>query len=258
MSEQVFPKAEGGYVFISHAHKDIRRIRGIRNILEKNGLEPICFYLRCLSDHDEIFDLIKREIDAREWFLLVDSENARKSTWVKTEVEYIRAKNKEKIVSVTLEDEGSILPVLNKLSNSMRVFLSYSRPDISLAGQIADACLRRDLRVFFDVNDIRIGTDWADQITSALTEASEKGCVVSIISSNSAKSDYFFREQMLAMKHSAFILPIVVDDIGLSGDMLDLAQYQHYQIKPPFTGDKIEEIVDIIESMLVTRLHQNA
>ena len=90
MSDHNGAKSEGGYVFISHAHKDIGAIRKIRNYLEDNGLEPICFYLRCLSDNDEILDLIKREIDAREWFLLVDSENARQSKWVKTEVEYIK------------------------------------------------------------------------------------------------------------------------------------------------------------------------
>lgn len=115
-------KSEGGYVFVSHAHKDIHEIRKIRNVLEENGLEPICFYLRCLNDNDEILDLIKREIDAREWFLLVDSKNARESNWVKTEVEYIKSKDSKKMISVSLDNQEDILPVLNRLSNSMRVF----------------------------------------------------------------------------------------------------------------------------------------
>ena len=109
-------KSEGGYVFISHAHKDIHEIRRIRNFLEENGLEPICFYLRCLSDDDEILDLIKREIDAREWFLLVDSKNARESNWVKTEVEYIKMKDSKKIISVSLDKQEEINPILTRLS----------------------------------------------------------------------------------------------------------------------------------------------
>ena len=133
MSEHEAGKAEGGFIFISHAHKDIRGIRKIRNILEENGMEPICFYLRCLSDNDEILDLIKREIDAREWFLLVDSENARKSNWVKTEVEYIKSKNTDKMITVSLEEKDTIVPILNRLSNSMRVFLSYSHADFDIA-----------------------------------------------------------------------------------------------------------------------------
>ena len=259
MSEQATPRAEGGYVFISHAHKDIQRIRRIRNILEENGLEPICFYLRCLSDHDEIIDLIKREIDAREWFLLVDSANARASKWVKTEVEYIRSKNTDKIISVSLEDEDSILPTLNRLSNSMRVFLSYSRKDIFLARLIADTCLRHDLRVFFDVEEIRAGTYRPDRITSALTEASEKGCVVSILSPDAVKSEYFMRELSFAMAHGAFILPIIVNDAELPDDIRSyLAGYQHYHLKTPLAGGEVEDIVGMIENMLAERLHGRA
>ena len=80
-------KTKGGYIFLSHSHDDIEKVRKIRNALEKDGFEPLCFYLKCLEDDDEIADLIKREIDAREWFVFVDSENARKSRWVTLERE---------------------------------------------------------------------------------------------------------------------------------------------------------------------------
>ena len=74
---------DGGYVFISHSHKDIAEVRKLRNRLEENGFEPLCFYLKCLTDKDEVDGLIKREIDAREWFVYVDSPNARDSEWVR-------------------------------------------------------------------------------------------------------------------------------------------------------------------------------
>ena len=66
-------KTNGGYIFISHSHNDIEKVRKIRNLLEKDGFEPLCFYLKCLSNANEIEDLIKREIDAREWFIFVNS-----------------------------------------------------------------------------------------------------------------------------------------------------------------------------------------
>ena len=80
--------SEGGYIFISHSHKDIKKVRKIRNKLEDNGFEPLCFYLKCMNDDTEIEDLIKREIDAREWFLFVDSKNSRESKWVSLERDY--------------------------------------------------------------------------------------------------------------------------------------------------------------------------
>ena len=33
-------KSKGGYIFISHSHDDIERVRIIRNELEKFGFEP--------------------------------------------------------------------------------------------------------------------------------------------------------------------------------------------------------------------------
>ena len=64
---------KGGYIFLSHSHDDIDKVRKIRNHLEKDGFEPLCFYLKCLEDDSEIEDLIKREIDAREWFVFINS-----------------------------------------------------------------------------------------------------------------------------------------------------------------------------------------
>ena len=65
---------DGGWIFISHSHLDIELVRKIRNELEAKGFEPLLFYLKCLNDDSEIEDLIKREINEREWFIYVDSE----------------------------------------------------------------------------------------------------------------------------------------------------------------------------------------
>jgi len=45
-----FIDGEGGYVFISHSHQDIEKVRKIRNEMEDQGFEPLCFYLKCLTD----------------------------------------------------------------------------------------------------------------------------------------------------------------------------------------------------------------
>lgn len=247
-------KSEGGYVFVSHAHKDIHEIRKIRNVLEENGLEPICFYLRCLNDNDEILDLIKREIDAREWFLLVDSKNARESNWVKTEVEYIKSKDSKKMISVSLDNQEDILPVLNRLSNSMRVFLSYSRKDRYIAQAIYNGCLQHDFKVFYDLESLR-ASDWTVSLTNALEEAAKHGCVVFIISENSVSSEFVVRELNLAVSQKAYILPIIVDDFKLPAQfMLRLSTFQQYHLKTPVSVKQVEEIVALIEKISIQRL----
>ncbi len=62
---------ENKYIFISHSHADLSKVRLVRNTFEDRGYEPILFYLHSLSDENEITDLIKREIDARLWFWTV-------------------------------------------------------------------------------------------------------------------------------------------------------------------------------------------
>ncbi len=53
------------YIFVSHSHKDIDKVRLVRNYLEEKGAEPILFFLKSVTDDNEVADLIKREIDAR-------------------------------------------------------------------------------------------------------------------------------------------------------------------------------------------------
>ena len=80
MEEKVF-------IFISHSHRDLEKVRKIRNFLENNCSEPILFFLKSRDDEDEITSLIKDEIDARIWFIYCDSQNARESRWVKKELD---------------------------------------------------------------------------------------------------------------------------------------------------------------------------
>ena len=77
------------WIFLSHSNKDFAKVRLIRNYLEERSCRPLMFYLKCLSNDDEIDDLIKREIDCRTRFIICDSENSQASKWVQSEVKYI-------------------------------------------------------------------------------------------------------------------------------------------------------------------------
>lgn len=79
------------WVFLSHSNKDFDKIIRVRNRLEELDYRPLLFFLKCLDDDKEIFELIKREIRARDRFILCDSKNSRESEWVNKEVSYIKS-----------------------------------------------------------------------------------------------------------------------------------------------------------------------
>ncbi len=63
-------KPEGAWIFVSHSNKDIEEVREIRNHLERRGHNPLLFFLKCIEDAEELRVLLKREIEARQIFLL--------------------------------------------------------------------------------------------------------------------------------------------------------------------------------------------
>ena len=92
------------YIFLSHSQNDIEKVRRIRDYLEDSSFEPILFNLKCLTDSDELNDLIKREIEARRWFIYLYSKNSEESSRVQAEVSYARDVQKKKIFRVNLEE----------------------------------------------------------------------------------------------------------------------------------------------------------
>ena len=56
------------WIFLSHSNKDFAKVWLIRNYLEEHSCRPLMFYLKCLSNDDEIDELNKREIDCRTRF----------------------------------------------------------------------------------------------------------------------------------------------------------------------------------------------
>ena len=112
----------GGYIFISHSHKDIEKVRQIRNDMENAGFDPLCFYLKCLTDEDEIEGLIKREIDSRELFVYIDSPNSRASNWVKKEREYIDSLEDKKTLTIHLERYDSMEEISKALKDAKAVY----------------------------------------------------------------------------------------------------------------------------------------
>ena len=42
----------GAWIFLSHSHHDLEKVRHIRNELERRGHHPLLFFRKCLEDDD--------------------------------------------------------------------------------------------------------------------------------------------------------------------------------------------------------------
>ena len=114
---------KNAWVFVSHSNKDFRSIIRIRNKLESREYKPLLFFLKCLDDDTEIFELIKREIQARDRFILCDSQNARKSFWVQKEIEYIQSLNRPYEIVDIDATESEIDAALDRYDRRTTVYI---------------------------------------------------------------------------------------------------------------------------------------
>jgi len=75
---------QGTWIFVSHSHCDLEKVREIRNELERRDCNPLLFFLKRLdADNTLLPKLIRDEIKARKWFVLCHSRAARRSKWVR-------------------------------------------------------------------------------------------------------------------------------------------------------------------------------
>ena len=251
-------QGDGGYVFVSHSHLDIKKVRTIRNLLEEKGFEPILFYLKSLDDSGQdktefLRSLIYDEIDAREFFLYLDSENARKSDWVRQELEYIEKYAPHKLTTVDLEEnDDSIKKKIEALASRMRIFISYSMQDKEIAQKIKKALVNSDFRVY-DTLDIPPGIEWELNTANMINEASKEGIIMFIVSEKSTKSQIILNELEYALKIHARILPIFIDKCYLDAKqnpiLFALRNYQGFFFENTQCDEEIKNLVKILRNI---------
>ncbi len=231
MSDPFTPPDEGAWIFVSHSHRDLQAVRRVRDALESKGHQPLLFFLKCLDDDSEIDDLIRREIEARQFFLLCDSANARDSNWVQQEVRLIKELAGK--VSLTVDLAGpwqDQLGAIDELSRRATVYLSYVRENGRLVRRIAEALRERDYRILVDVQpELGLGGDWVAAATSAVDDALAHGYVVVFLSPEAldAVEAAFV---VAAMEHavaraaatgkSSNVIPVLVSDRERTLDLL--------------------------------------
>lgn len=202
------------YIFVSHSHRDIDKVRLVRNYLEEKGAEPILFFLKSVTDDNEVADLIKREIDARLWFLYCRSRNAENSNWVRTELDYVKKTGKKNFFEIDLDRDLSFAAkeggagaaaltekvarrldaCIDDLKTLRRVFVSYSHYDAAVAEKLIYALEKYGIEALYDAKISAMG-NWLSEIRSALDLAArEDGLTICLISPEYLRSEYALGE----------------------------------------------------------------
>ena len=133
------------WVFVSHSNKDFAKIIQVRNKLESLNYKPLLFFLKCLENDTEIFELIKREIKARDRFILCDSPNSRPSKWVQKEIEYIKSLNRPYEIIDLDADESIINECIERFDRRSSVYIWSTSDDV--ADQLSKRLIGKSFKV---------------------------------------------------------------------------------------------------------------
>lgn len=205
------------YIFISHSHYDIDKVRPIRNYLESIGAEPILFFLKSKTDADEIEQLIKDEIDARVWFIYCRSSNAEMSTWVKKEREYVKFKGKRNITididscldtngDLTLETKQKLNTIVGNFRSLQTLYISYSHKDSEIAKKIQKQLSVYGINSYYDLN-LTVNLDFKYVITDKIMQSD---FYLILLSTKSIDSMWVQKELEIAMTFQKVIIPVIM------------------------------------------------
>ena len=206
----------GSWIFLSHSSHDIEKVRMVRNEFERFGHNPIAFHLKCLSDKtekdkQELLSLIKREIDARQWFVFCESPAAKESPYVKFERDYINDTGKDKIWSLDItQEDDKIKKLVEIISTDIEVFISYTYKDVELIRPLIKTLVEKDYSVWDPLKTLNTGDDFVCSVHEEIIRCSYKGFFLLVITSNSVKSNYVKKELDFALSHNALIIPLII------------------------------------------------
>lgn len=223
------------WIFLSHSNKDFAKVRMIRNYLEERSCRPLMFYLKCLSNDDEIDGLIKREIDCRTRFIICESENSQGSKWVQSEVKYIKSQQRAyETIDLSQTDE-QIKAQLDELVKSTQIFLAYSRRDDEIVRSVYSHIRKYDIKCMGVDPDFISGKNFQEAFSNDIDLAREFGFVVFFASRNSMSGLYFIEELMDAAEKGASILVLLMDDF---------AKANYKELFPQAQDIPVDDLVD--------------
>lgn len=265
IKEVTFVRNEGCWIFISHSSKDIEKIRMIRNEFEKYGQNPLAFHLKCLKtdtneNKNELLDLIKREIESREWFVFCESESSLNSEYVKLEREYVVSCEKKMIWRINLNaSDEEILKQVREICEDLQVYISYSNKDYYFVSMLSKELEEKDYYVTTNRDISNNNLSWAESVSNKIINVSKKGLFLFILTESSIKSAFVETEINLAKANGARVITLLVGDIEEASEFYrsyyDLTEV--YKI-PHFPKEEhVKYIVELIDKSLQSKLNKS-
>lgn len=210
------------WIFVSHASADLGMVRQVRNYLEELGAAPLLFHLRALSQPDEFWPLIEREIRARNFFLFCESEAAAQSDWVQREravVAPLAASGRVKVGSVNVQGTELDRDFLRQFVSRTRCFVSYARWDEANARHVGRALKLAGFQTFLDVDELAVRSDWMREIWHEIEHVAQFGFVVAIITKRSLESQWVREELKQSLALGARIIGVRFDNTPLPAEL---------------------------------------
>jgi hypothetical protein len=234
-------------IFISHGSQDEVVARKIRNLFEDRGHETLLLKLQQSMSEDFIMELLRKEVKARDWLVVVDSAYAQASNWVSFEQTAARLYKKPvyHVDAACASRSGRVLDECLRsevadISRKLRVFLSHSHADNAITQQIQKELAAWGFEVLVDLSGLTAGASYIQRTTTGIDAALENGAFVILVSANSVSSRWVEMEQNYALVKlrqgggapRGAIIPCMISPRAVEAPML-LSTFRYVD----FTGD---------------------
>ena len=209
---------EKATIFVAHSNQDLADARAVRNLFEDREHDVLLLKLSQRMTDEFLRNLLQREIQARDWLVVISSQNAQRSDWVDFEETYARDRAKP-VFYIRLEEcshlrgderDNCIRIQVSSISRAIRVFLSYHRADIDVARQMATDLRARGFEVWLDLESMPAGANFQKEILGAIDRTLENGAMVVLVSSRSMESEWVLRELNYALAREGRVVPCLV------------------------------------------------
>jgi hypothetical protein len=125
-----------------------------------------------------------------------------------------------------------------------QIFISYSHADTDFANDLCQKIEGLGYEVWLDRTDIKTGSHWDDEIVKGLNASH---LFLILLSNKSAASQNVKDEIGYALDHNMQILPVLLEVCDVP---FRLKRYQYVDITTKKEGEKFEEILEHVRSLL--------
>jgi len=170
-----------------------------------------------LTDPEEFWPIIEREIQARSFFLYCESPAAEASPWVQREREAVEAARRghpKRVGRIRVDQPEIDQASLDEFLSKTRVFLSFAQQDRDAVAPFMDVLNTVGFSIAADLSNF---TDFTpgDLVLQELQHAAAEGWVVAFLSDASLQNRWVQREISYAMALGAKFVPVLLDRIEL-------------------------------------------